>query len=108
MLIGAIRRRWRFPASPANMSFATSPDRPTRTLASIPLAIGDVSASVTAPAEVTGGEVFEVAWTGPENRQDYITITAAGAAPDDYGPYQYTNRETRVRSAGASSPKRRG
>ncbi len=79
------------------MRFATSPDRPTRTLASIPLAIGDVSASVTAPAEVTGGEVFEVAWTGPDNRQDYITITAAGAAPDDYGPYQFTNRGTRVR-----------
>ncbi len=67
------------------------------TLASIPLTIGDVSATVTAPAEVTGGETFEVAWTGPDNRQDYITITTAGADPGDYGPYQYTTRGTPVR-----------
>lgn len=36
-------------------------------------------ATLDAPDEVEAGAGFEVAWTGPDNSGDYITIVAAGA-----------------------------
>lgn len=45
-------------------------------------------ATLEAPAEVEAGSEFEVAWTGPDNRGDYVTIVPEGATEwtggDDY------------------------
>ncbi|HHX91264.1 MAG TPA: VWA domain-containing protein, partial [Paracoccus sp.] len=49
-------------------------------------------ASVQAGAEIAAGSVFEVVWSGPDARQDYITIVPAGAPEADYGDYWRTNR----------------
>lgn len=45
-------------------------------------------ATLDAPSEIEAGSDFQVAWTGPNGRGDYITIVASGAtewtAGDDY------------------------
>lgn len=55
------------------------------TLASIPLAVTPVSATLQAPATVGANEPFEVIWTGPANHvEDRIVVVEAGA---DQGLY---------------------
>jgi Ca-activated chloride channel homolog len=44
-----------------------------------------------APAEITAGCLFEVAWTGPDSTGDYITIVPAGAPEGDWTDYAYTS-----------------
>ncbi|MFV2091852.1 MAG: hypothetical protein ACC634_02090, partial [Hyphomicrobiales bacterium] len=36
------------------------------------------------------GSIAEIAWTGPDNSRDYITIVKPQAKPRDYGSYKYT------------------
>lgn len=47
-------------------------------------------ATLDAPSTVEGNTQFEVAWTGPANNQDYVTIVAAGAAKWTNEPFFYT------------------
>jgi hypothetical protein len=61
-----------------------------KVIASRPITIGSVTASVTAPASVAAGAKFTVSWTGPNNPRDFVTIVKAGAPERDYGPYSYT------------------
>lgn len=42
------------------------------------------------PEEVQAGQWFEVVWTGPDNRTDYITIVPEGAPEGDWDSYFYT------------------
>ncbi len=46
---------------------------------------------VKTPASVAAGANFEVAWTGPDNRGDYITIVPAGASDTEYMSCAYTS-----------------
>ncbi len=62
------------------------------TMASAPLVVSAVSASVSAPAEVDAGTSFQVGWTGPDNSGDYVTIVAEGAREGAYTSYFYTRR----------------
>ncbi len=63
-----------------------------RTLASHPIIVVGVEATLDAPAEVPAGSVFEVAWEGPDNANDYITIVEAGAEEGSYNSYDYTRK----------------
>ncbi|MBB3183377.1 hypothetical protein FHR95_000918 [Halomonas fontilapidosi] len=63
-----------------------------RTLASQPITLLPVSASVTAPEEAVAGSVIEVEWEGPDNPKDYITIVEAGAPEGSYTDYTRTSR----------------
>lgn len=73
-------------------------DSPYPTLWRQPLKVADSSAELAAPAEVDGGSVFEVRWSGPDNPQDFIAIVAAGAAEGTYKPgYQYTKKGSPVK-----------
>jgi hypothetical protein len=56
------------------------------------IAVGSVSASVQAPAEVIAGASFAVSWQGPNNLHDYITIVAPNAREGESGNYEYTAR----------------
>jgi len=47
-------------------------------------------ATLTVPAEAVIGSEFEVAWTGPDNKGDYITIVPAGAEDGQHKNYTYT------------------
>ena len=48
-------------------------------LLSVPITVSPTTASIVAPTEVAAGASFEVAWTGPANRGDYLTIVPSGA-----------------------------
>lgn len=61
-----------------------------RVIGSTPLAVGSVSASITVPASVAAGSELSVAWVGPDNSLDYISIDSVGSPDDDYGTYAYT------------------
>lgn len=54
--------------------------------------IGSVSASVTAPAQISAGTALSVNWTGPANPRDYLTIVKVGAAEGTWGRYEYITK----------------
>lgn len=61
-----------------------------RTLVSRPISVVGVEGTLEAPDSVAGGAEFEVVWTGPDNRSDFITIVKAGAEEGAYLDYAYT------------------
>ena len=61
-----------------------------------PIAIGSVSASITAPASAAAGSKIAVTWQGPNNPRDFITIVKAGTADKQYGPYEYSSKGSPV------------
>jgi hypothetical protein len=69
-----------------------------RVLASAPIRIEAVTASLTAPKEVAAGTVFEVGWKGPDNEADFITVVKPDAPAKSYGASNgYTRRGNPVR-----------
>lgn len=62
------------------------------TLARVTLTVGAVNATLKGPASVAAGAKFQVAWTGPDNPQDFVTLVKAGAAERTYERYEYTAR----------------
>ncbi len=65
-----------------------------RTLVSRPIQVAAVEAMLEAPDSVSAGSKFEVVWSGPDNRGDFITIVEIGAEEGDYNSYAYTARGT--------------
>jgi hypothetical protein len=61
-----------------------------RVVARHPLAVGGSAVTLDAPANVRAGGEIEVAWTGPNNPNDFVSVDTAGAADRDYGTYGYT------------------
>jgi hypothetical protein len=61
-----------------------------RLIARRPLTVGSVSAELKAPAQVAAGTEFQVAWSGPNNTGDFITLVAPDAAEREFGFYRYT------------------
>ncbi len=43
-------------------------------IASVPISLTDVSASLTTPASAVAGSTIEVGWTGPDNARDFIGV----------------------------------
>lgn len=62
-----------------------------------PLEVGAVTATVEPSEPVVAGEPFEVAWTGPDNTHDFVTIVPAGTPEGEYGSYAYTRRGNPLR-----------
>jgi len=64
------------------------------TIASLPVTVQDVQATLTAPPTAPFGSVVSVGWDGPDNQNDYITIVPAGAEDGSYETYTYTRDGT--------------
>jgi hypothetical protein len=62
------------------------------TLASAPIRVTPISASVSAPAEAVAGSTFAVKWQGPDNPNDYVTIVPKDSAEGIFANYAYTAR----------------
>jgi Mg-chelatase subunit ChlD len=62
------------------------------TVASAKITVGAVTASLQGPAEAVAGSLFNVAWKGPNNQSDYITIVPKGAKEGTSGNYEYPSR----------------
>jgi hypothetical protein len=67
-----------------------SADSPYPTLWRQALKVTEASATLQGPQTIAAGSALEIAWTGPNNPQDFITIVSAGAAEGTYKTYQYT------------------
>jgi hypothetical protein len=64
-------------------------------LARAPIQVGDVSATLTVPAQVHAGGPLPVRWDGPANEQDSITFASRAGAPLKGASYTYVrNHET--------------
>jgi len=59
-------------------------------LAQAAITLTATEVSLDAPAWTVAGADIEVEWTGPDNRNDYISIVPAGAPSDGRGNYTYT------------------
>ena len=66
-------------------------------LARRPLKILAAEISLTAPVEVVAGAAVEIAWKGPNNENDYLTIVAKALPDGSRGAIAYTGRGSPVR-----------
>ncbi len=60
-------------------------------LARRPIRIVAANVSLTAPDKAVAGSTIEVAWTGPNNTSDFVTLAAKGWPDDKYGNYTNTS-----------------
>jgi Ca-activated chloride channel homolog len=51
-------------------------------------------ATLEVPAEIAAGAAFPVAWTGPDNPRDYVTIVARGTPDGQYQNFRDTRHGT--------------
>ncbi|SPF80776.1 VWA domain-containing protein [Pseudoprimorskyibacter insulae] len=79
------------PVTPGEYQIRYIVDQDSSVFASIPLTITDVPATLIAPAEATAGQPVTIAWTGPGNAGDWLTITTPDDGPLGYVTYGYTN-----------------
>jgi hypothetical protein len=80
------------PDAPGQYEIRYATGKEYNTLARIPLTVGGVSASVTAPRQVAAGARFQATWTGPNNPRDFLTLVKAGAPEKSYERYEYTKK----------------
>ena len=66
------------------------------TLAETTVVVAGTTASVTAPDNVQAGQHFEVTWSGPDNPQDFIAISAKDSDVRQYHHYSYTKQGSTV------------
>lgn len=74
------------------------------TLVAAPIIVNEVKASLDIPGEVGVGGSFEVAWTGPDNKSDYITIVEKGAPQGKYLSYTYTKKGSPLQLSASEDP----
>lgn len=100
---GVAGRSWAVaPTADGDPAIVLAPDRPgayelryvhgrTRTtLASLPVTILDVPATVSAPDTVVAGSAVEIAWQGPDGPGDIIALVPAGVPADSFGAHAET------------------
>ncbi|MEM9556128.1 MAG: hypothetical protein AAGC60_17860 [Acidobacteriota bacterium] len=77
---------------------------PYPAVASRPLRVVGIEATLEAPTQVDAGAPISVTWTGPDNQGDFLSIDAVGAAPGEYGDYVYVSRGNPVEIAAPDEP----
>jgi hypothetical protein len=65
---------------------------PYATLQKRLLTVVDVTATLDAADTIASGDELSVTWTGPDNKQDFITLVPAGTAEGQYAVYTYTSK----------------
>jgi hypothetical protein len=74
------------------------------TLATAPLTVTPVSATLEAPPSAPARAVVNVTWEGPGNPTDYVILLPVGAANDASGSYAYVSRGKELRIATPDTP----
>ena len=60
------------------------------------ITVSPAAVTLDAPAEAVAGSVIEVAWKGPNNTNDFITIVPKAAEDNQHGNYKYTREGTKL------------
>ncbi len=69
-------------------------------LATAPVTVTNAVASIEAPASVTATEEFELSWTGPNHKNDYVSIAKKGEKdPHKYVSYKWAKSGNAVMKA---------
>jgi Ca-activated chloride channel homolog len=76
-------------AGPYEIRYSSDVSR--KTLASRPITVKLATYTLDAPSELPAGTAVIIKYTGPGNKQDYITIVKAGAPIGTYAEYFYTS-----------------
>ena len=79
------------PTTPGDYELRYMTGSQNKVLARRPLRVGDIDASLTAPATVAMGASFKAGWTGPDNARNFLTVVAPDAATGAYDIYAYTD-----------------
>ncbi|MDF0603840.1 hypothetical protein P1J78_24305, partial [Psychromarinibacter sp. C21-152] len=66
------------PGAPGAYEIAYVVDRDNTVLARRPVTVSAVSATLTPPQTLPAGATVDIAWTGPDDRDDYIAVTERG------------------------------
>ncbi|HUF87782.1 MAG TPA: VWA domain-containing protein [Thermohalobaculum sp.] len=82
----------RAPDQPGSYELRYVTGQTRETLARLPITVQAVSASLEAPPVIGAGSDIEVAWQGPDNQNDFVTIVPAGEAEGKHGNYGYTRK----------------
>lgn len=77
---------------------------PYRTLGRRGLIVAGASGSVAVPESVPAGSTFAVAWQGPNNTRDFLTIVPAGTKAREYDAYVYTSAGNPVELTAPETP----
>ena len=64
----------------------------TSVLARQAIKVTEIQASLDKPASAVAGSTVEVKWTGPDYKQDYISVAKLGEASNKYANYTYTSK----------------
>jgi Ca-activated chloride channel family protein len=86
----------RLPPEPGDYEIRYVLARPPRVLATIPFKATAVEAAFTAPATGVAGSNVEIAWTGPNNDGDWVTVVAPNAGDTQYNDYMDADSSDRV------------
>jgi hypothetical protein len=79
-------------------------DSPYKTLVAKPIRLSMPGASVKGPASIAAGKTFEVAFTGPNNPRDYVTIGETGPQGRKYLDYKYSREGSPVKLTAPDKP----
>jgi hypothetical protein len=74
------------------------------TLATAPVAVTPVSATLEAPPSAPARAIVTVTWEGPGNPTDYVILLPVGAVNDTNGNYAYVARGKELRIATPEAP----
>lgn len=80
------------PIDPGECELRYMTGRGARVLARRPILVVSATVTLDAPPATAPGAAVSVAWTGPANQGDYITIVPAGTADGTFGQYTQTSR----------------
>ena len=81
------------PLDPGDYAISYFLGQDRRVIATTPISVTPVTATLTAPATAIAGDTVRVDWTGPDYQNDYIGIGKIGAdGSDAWENFTYTNR----------------
>lgn len=88
----------RIPEKPGDYVITYFLNQGREPLVSVPITVADVEATLTAPASAVAGSTIEVAWTGPDYKDDYIGVGRADAERGDrWENYTYTREGSKLK-----------
>ncbi|MCP5039348.1 MAG: VWA domain-containing protein [Rhodobacteraceae bacterium] len=77
---------------------------PRTILARAPIVIEAVSGSIEAPDSAPANSVLVINWSGPDEKNDHITVAKPGAKPNQYESYTYTREGSPLNLQMPTSP----